>query len=226
MQPLTRRLDDEAPPLVDKRDPGIGLQIGVFLPSRAEAAFEDDVRARECGRRISLANPLMQQHIVAFGMHAWRAGAHRLARIRYALKIVICDVNERCSLRGGRGRARRDERDAISGMAHDVVTQDRLVRFDETVAVERHVARRKDRDDVRYRECCERVDRENARVRAAREDGPEVEHARANQIGGIACRTGYLRERIRPRVRCTDVTHGASGSCLRTSACAAACSIA
>ena len=77
-------------------------------------------------------------------------------------------------MRGGVIRFGHDERDAVAVVTHGVIAQDRLVGVDQSVAIVRHVLRGEHGNDARYRQRCRAVDREDARVAAARESIGQV----------------------------------------------------
>ena len=58
VQPLPSRFDNDAAVFIDGGDAGIGLQVGVFLPLRRKAAFDDDVGLIEGASCIAVPNLL------------------------------------------------------------------------------------------------------------------------------------------------------------------------
>ena len=207
MQPLTGGLDDQPPARVEERDPGFGLQVGVLLPRCGERTLDDDVcRGKGCVD-VALDDALVEQHVVAIGVHALRAGKQRVARVADDRQVLVFDAHEGRAVARRAIRRRDDERDAVAVVTNDVVAEHRLIALDQPVPVVGNVARREDRDDAGKRACGAGVDAANAGVRAAGEDGREPQHLGVNQVRGIAGRTGHFAQGVVARVRGSDDLH-------------------
>ncbi len=199
VQPLAGGLDHHAAGIVYVGDARLRLQERVLLPARLELAVDDDVSRPQRRGRVAFADARVLEQIRAVrGMDHRRIGCERRRRVEHRRQILVRDPHEPRAGFGGLVRLGHDERDAVADEAHDVTTEDGLVRLDQAVSVARHVGRREHGDDAGHGHRPGGIDRPDARVRPPRGNDREPQHAGTDEVARVACRARHLAERVGP----------------------------
>ncbi len=177
----------------------------MLLPPSLELVSEHHIGLSETARDVALADRHVEQHVAAVRLvNQRRARGHGSARVDGRRQILVGHRDQLRALRRSSLALGDDQRDLVALEAHLLATQHRLVALDQPMGVERHIGGRQHRKHPRCRQRRAAIDRRDARVRAVREHHLEMQHARANQVAGIARRAGDLAECIGPRQRRPD----------------------
>ncbi len=207
VQPLPGRFDHEFAVFV-VRDTGVRLEIGVFLPRRFERFFDDDCGSCERGVYVAFSNAHVLEHVAAAILVYERRGRrHRGARIEYSGQLFVRDGDEFCGCLRSRACFGDDECDTIARVTHDVLAQQRLIFFDESIPVVRHVGRGEHPRDARMSQRRAGVYRDDSSARPMREYAFEMQHAGPHEIGRITRRTRDFVDCVGPRKRFADERH-------------------
>ena len=152
---------------------------------------------------VAAAQPLAHQH-VAFAVQYGRAGFHGFHRIVDRRQLLVLDLDETQSLKGGFGCLGRHRCDRVSDVAHAVVGKHRLVLHDGPHTVIGDVDGRNHCRHAGCRRCLRGVNAQDAGVGIAAAQKPRVQHARNPEILGEAHLAGNLMDRVVARNTLAD----------------------
>ncbi len=216
MRPLAGDLDRQPSFVVDVGHPRLGLQVGVLLDRGVILALDDDVGGAEGGVGIALANPVVAEDVaVAIGEEQRRAGGQGCFDIGHHRQIF--ELDDDLAQRPGRRRfvfgddhrqLVADETDAVRvRFGRTRAAQDRLVRHDQAVLVDRHVAGREDRHDARHALRLFGVQAADDGMRPAGEEDLHRQHPGQIDVARVERLSGDLAQRIDPLQRSSDSRH-------------------
>ncbi len=210
VRPLTGALNRDAAFLVKISQPGLRLEVGMFLVGCVVLALDDHIRPGKCGLHIAFAD--LVQHadvgIADFRVDARRFGFHCLSCIEDGGQVLVFHFDQIPCL-GGDGLRFGDDGGYLVTLAADDVAcrlllspgllptgrgvgphKNRLVFLLQAVLIDRHVF-----GGIAPRHAGQGpgrggVNADHTGVRTPGEQDLHVEHLRSDEIAGVQCRTG------------------------------------